>query len=197
MVALCFSDFRVTLIRKFWHFFLIPLQDELARLRRQSISRIPTGRASAVFRQVVIDEGSPSKSKEGLNNSIEGSFLHFGRALQSPTVLDKKVANLVNQKNNNRNDLDFIKRFLLRSSVQTDGYLVLITWPSSDSDELFVLNSQIKSLEAVLAGALRREQAAECQLKKSSTEMEHLVRLVGQWAAFFNWLPSTQILIWR
>ena len=49
-----------------------------------------------------------------------------------------------------------------------------------------MLNSQIKSLEAVLAGALRREQAAESLLKKSATEMEHLVRLVGRRAAFFN-----------
>jgi len=39
-----------------------------------------------------------------------------------------------------------------------------------------------------LAGALRREQAAESSLKKSAAEMEHLTRLVGQGAAFFNWL---------
>ena len=47
-------------------------------------------------------------------------------------------------------------------------------------DELFLLRTQIKSLEAVLAGALRREQAAESSAKKSATEIEHLTRLVGQ-----------------
>jgi hypothetical protein len=70
------------------------MQDELARLRRQSISRIPTVRASGVgvLREEAIDEGSPSK--EGLSTSIEGSFLHFGRTIQSPTVLNKKVSSL-------------------------------------------------------------------------------------------------------
>lgn len=63
--------------------------------------------------------------------------------------------------------------------MQTDGLLVLITSQSPDIDELYVLTSQIKSLEAALAGALRREQAAESSLKKSAAEMEHLTRLVG------------------
>lgn len=76
---------------------LVSIQDELARLRRQSISRIPTLRASGVgvLREEVIDEGSPSNSKDGLNNSLEGSFMNFGRTVQSPTVLNKKVSNLM------------------------------------------------------------------------------------------------------
>ncbi|XP_024367331.1 kinesin-like protein KIN-12F isoform X4 [Physcomitrium patens] len=104
------------------------LKDELARLRRQSISRIPTARASGVLREEVINECTPLNSKEKLNSSIEGSFLNFGNTLQSPTVLNKKI----------------------------------------------------KSLEAVLAGALRRERAAEYSLKRSATEIEHLTRLVKQ-----------------
>lgn len=38
---------------------------------------------------------------------------------------------------------------------------------------------QIKALEAVLAGALRREQAAEFSFKRSAVEIDHLKRLVG------------------
>ncbi|KAG0606203.1 hypothetical protein M758_9G122000 [Ceratodon purpureus] len=106
------------------------LKDELARLRRQSISLIPTVRASGVgvLREEAIDEGSPSCSNEGLNNSIEGSFLQFGRTVQSPTVLNEKIM----------------------------------------------------SLEAVLAGALRRELVAELSAKKSVAEIGHLTCLVKQ-----------------
>jgi hypothetical protein len=38
---------------------------------------------------------------------------------------------------------------------------------------------QIKALETVLAGALRREQAAENLFKRSAVEIDHLKRLVG------------------
>lgn len=38
---------------------------------------------------------------------------------------------------------------------------------------------QIKALETVLAGALRREQAAESLFKRSAVEIDHLKRLVG------------------
>lgn len=41
-----------------------------------------------------------------------------------------------------------------------------------------VSSVQVKSLEAVLAGALRREQEAELASKKSAAEIEHLFRMV-------------------
>lgn len=82
-------------ILKLSMFFITFLKDELARLRRQSISRVPTVRASAT-----IQEGSMKEDKANaknlheptsLSNSTEGCFLHFGRALPSPTILNNKV----------------------------------------------------------------------------------------------------------
>lgn len=74
--------------------FLMGWKDELARLRRQSISRIPTVRSSGSRREGVISEDSPSSSQDGLDAPIcatGGSFLQFAKAVLSPTVLNKKV----------------------------------------------------------------------------------------------------------
>ena len=76
-------------------FFLTFLKDELARLRRQSVSRVPTVRASATIQEGSMKEDiSNAKNLHeptSLSNSTEGCFLHFGRALPSPTILNNKV----------------------------------------------------------------------------------------------------------
>jgi hypothetical protein len=75
--------------------FFTFLKDELARLRRQSVSRVPTVRASATIQEGSMKEDiSNAKNLHeptSLSNSTEGCFLHFGRALPSPTILNNKV----------------------------------------------------------------------------------------------------------
>lgn len=60
--------------------FRILKQDELARLRRQNNSAIPTVRLSELNDDLSTDL-----------NSFEGSFLQFGRAVLSPIALLHKV----------------------------------------------------------------------------------------------------------
>ena len=62
----------------------------------------------------------------------------------------------------------------------------LITWQHTDMNELLSLMAQIMSLEAVLAGALRRELVAELSAKKSVAEIGHLTCLVREWTPSSN-----------
>nr|XP_024376844.1 kinesin-like protein KIN-12F isoform X2 [Physcomitrium patens] len=96
------------------------LKDELARLRRQSISRIPTIRASGGLREEAIYEGSPPKSEE-LNSSMEGSVAHFGRALQSPTFLNIKVKQRTGGTCCNKTILRLHEENLQRLETSSDG----------------------------------------------------------------------------
>lgn len=63
------------------------LKDELARVRRQSISRMPSLSPS--------EDNTPVDASKDffdpLRSSTEGSFLQFGRAVLGPTALNQKV----------------------------------------------------------------------------------------------------------
>ncbi|XP_024397560.1 kinesin-like protein KIN-12D isoform X2 [Physcomitrium patens] len=67
------------------------LKDELARIRRQSISRIPS-------MPVVEDDNATDMSNESgfdpMRSFTEGSFLQFGRAVLGPTALNQKIKEL-------------------------------------------------------------------------------------------------------
>lgn len=65
--------------------------------------------------------------------------------------------------------------------------LQLVNWSFVSSVKPFVTNSdldwlhrQVRQMEAVVAGALRREQAADAVTKRLAGEIEHLNRLVHQ-----------------
>ncbi|XP_024385089.1 kinesin-like protein KIN-12F isoform X2 [Physcomitrium patens] len=66
------------------------LKDELARVRRQSISRMPSLSPS--------EDNTPVDASKDffdpLRSSTEGSFLQFGRAVLGPTALNQKIKGL-------------------------------------------------------------------------------------------------------
>ena len=74
-------------------------QDELARIRRQSISRIPSVRVSDPNGDLPSNESSGDSKDplfDPLRSSTEGSFLQFSRAVLGPTALSHKVTVLTN-----------------------------------------------------------------------------------------------------
>ncbi|KAG0565723.1 hypothetical protein KC19_7G010200 [Ceratodon purpureus] len=70
------------------------LKDELARIRRQSISRIPSVRVSDPNGDLPSNESSGDSKDplfDPLRSSTEGSFLQFSRAVLGPTALSHKI----------------------------------------------------------------------------------------------------------
>ncbi|CAK9267106.1 unnamed protein product [Sphagnum jensenii] len=67
------------------------LKEELARLRRQSISRFPTVRPTGSPHDGILEEDDSLDGPTPPSCSLEGSFLQFGSLVPSPTILTKKI----------------------------------------------------------------------------------------------------------
>lgn len=134
-------------------------QEELDRIRRQSISSIP----SALL-------------------PVDRSW-DAARALGSPTGTNKQVSVAVNYEGGSGKHCDECSTWFCAGRDFMCSWRVVILeliigCPLINLFYMIALR-QLKAMESVVAGALRREKAAEENTERLAAEIEQLKRLVG------------------
>lgn len=137
------------------------IQVEVDRLRRESISRTPSMRFGSSLQNGSIDcDSSGENVDSGAVNSHSPDSAHVKTKAY---IIEKVLGSFV------RLALTYYASSILR----VERMFI------ADSKIYLISSQKLKGMEAVLAGALRREQVAEDVTKKLAAEIEQLNRLVN------------------